>query len=142
MVLVLFCMFFLVADYSREVKKRRPFRVAQGERGGTKGGPGSWWHSWVRYLAVILLTYVTSMWIFDGGSARNTAVVSPARLLCLAWVLLLFSIALLATDGYWDLKHRKGLSGAQRAAFWSYFVLRYPLLIVGTMQVIRRGLFS
>jgi hypothetical protein len=143
-VLVLFSLFFLAADYGREVKKRRPFKVEQGDSGAVNGGPGRWWYSWVRYLAVILLTYITYLWVFDPHSGRSAAFTSPSRVLCLGWVLLLFSIALLATDGYWDLKLRRGrgLSGPQRAAFWSYFVLRYPLLIVGTMQVIRRGLFS
>lgn len=143
-VLVLFCWFFLVADYARELKRPRgPFKVIEGDSGETaNAASGRWWYSWVRYLSIILLTYVTYLWIFDPNIRRSEATTSPARLLCLAWVLLLFSVALLATDGYWELKRRRGLSGPQRAPFWSYFVLRYPLLILGTTQVIRRGLFS
>lgn len=135
-----FYAFFMLADYGWEKKKQRGLdRCVR---------TGKWseateyeWYSWIRYLAVILLTYSNAVPALESDPERNDGPKSPVRLLFLFCIVILFSIALLAIDGYWERYRPRRFNKTQTAAFWSYFWLRYPALIFVTIQLARRGLY-
>lgn len=132
----------MLADYGWEAKKGRgldmqvrlPAFGMQSERAEYA------WYSWIRYLVIILLAYLNSIGAIDSEPPDHDGLVSPARMVCAFAAVIVFSIALLAIDGYWDRRRRRGLSGIHAAIFWSYFWLRYPALILATIIATKRGL--
>ncbi len=97
-------------------------------------------YSWIRYLAAILLTYLNTIDVFNYERQDNDTIVSPIRMFWAFSVLILFSIGLLAIDGFWDRMRRRRLTRVYEMAFWSYFWLRYPALFLATMTATKRGL--
>ena len=141
-VLVLAWLFFLLADYSWEKKKCRGLnaQVQSGKFGMRSERTEYECYSWVRYLAIILLTYVNTIGVIDSEPQDSDGLVSPVHMLSAFSVVILFSIGLLAIDGYWDRKRQHRLSGICATVFWPYFWLRYPALILATIVATRRGL--
>jgi hypothetical protein len=140
--LTLFWLFFMLADYGWEVKKCRGLDVQVRLRAfGMQSERAEYeWYSWIRYLAIILLAYLNSIGVIDSEPAANDGLVSPVRMVWAFSAVILFSIALLAIDRYWDRKRRCGLRRIHAAIFWSYFWLRYPALILATIAATKRGL--
>lgn len=131
--------FFMLADYGWERRKLRGFDpdVPEGEWSEARQYA---WYSWIRYLAVILLTYINAIAIIESRREQNEGLQSPLRMLWLFCIVVLFSVALVAIDGYWERYRLRGLNNSQTALFWSYFWLRYPALIFITIQLTTRGL--
>ncbi len=135
-----FWLLLMLADYGWERKKRRGFapgplpdRREQLRERTTYG-----WYSWVRYLIIILLTYINTVAVLNSGPDNHESFVSPLRVVSLFLIVILFSIALLIIDGYWD-RRRGELMGSRKTLFFLYFWIRYPALIFATIQLTRRG---
>ncbi len=143
-VLTFFWLLFMLADYGWERKKRRglDLQVRTNWLGKRQERATYEWYSWIRYLAIILLTYINVVGVIDSEPEKNAGLASPLRMFWLLSIVILFSIALLAIDGYWDRQWRYELSSIQKTVFWLYFWLRYPVLILATIQLTRRGLPS
>jgi hypothetical protein len=141
-VLTFFWLLFMLADYDWERKKWRGLD-AQGRTGtfGMRSERAEYeWYSWIRYLVIILLTYVNAVGVIDSGRQNTESLVLPARMFWAFSVVILFSILLVAIDAYWDRRRQQGLSGIYGVVFWSYFWLRYPALILATITATERGL--
>jgi hypothetical protein len=136
-----FYAFFMLADYGWEKRKRRGLD-RRARRGRWSEEAEHSWYSWTRYLAVILLTYLNAVVFIQSQPDQLDQTASPVRILLLLGIAVLFSIALLALDGSWDRSKQRGMNRAQSAAFWSYFWLRYPALIILTVQLTRHGFRS
>jgi hypothetical protein len=115
--------YFKLADYGWESKKCRGLDVQapSGRFGQRSERAEHEWYSWSRYLAIILLTYLNSVGVIDSEAQYNERFVSPARMFWAFSAVILFSIVLLAIDGYWDRRRRRGLSRIHAGVFWSYF---------------------
>lgn len=138
----LFWFFFILADFDWEKKKQRGLDVqARPGRLGMRSERAEYEaYSWIRYLAAILLTYLNTIDVFNYERQDNDTIVSPIRMFWAFSVLILFSIGLLAIDGFWDRMRRRRLTRVYEMAFWSYFWLRYPALFLATMTATKRGL--
>lgn len=143
-VLTFLYLFLIIADYGWENKKRRGLSLqTRTTRLGKRSERAVYeWYSWIRYLGIILLTYINAMSVIESEPGKTAAFESPVRMFWLFLIVILFAIALLEIDGYWDRQRRQGLNGIQTALFWSYFWLRYPALILATIQATRQGLQS
>ncbi len=143
-VLAFLWLFLMMADYSWENKKSRGLsRETRTTRVGKRSEQVEYeWYSWIRYLGVILLTYLNATGVIESEPRRIAAFESPVRMFWLFLIVILLAIALLEIDGYWDRQRLQGLNGIQTALFWSYFWLRYPALIVATIQATKQGLQS
>jgi hypothetical protein len=141
-VLAFFWLFFMLADYGWERKKCRGLEAqARPSAFGMISERGEYrWYSWIRYLVIMLLTYVNAIGVIDSEAQNEEGLVSPVRTFWACSVVILFSIGLFAIDGYWDRRRRRALSWSQASVFWSYFWLRYPALILATIIAARRGL--
>jgi glycosyltransferase involved in cell wall biosynthesis len=135
-------LFFMLADYGWERKKCRGLDVVvRPNRFGMRSEKTEYeWYSWIRYLAITLLTYVNAVGVIDSGPQGTVRLVSPIRMFWASAFVILFSILFLAIDGYWDRRRRHGLSIVHARFFWSYFWLRYPVLISLTVIAAKRGL--
>lgn len=138
------CLLFLLADLNWESKKVQSFgRVPGDPWARAQRGSGEYRrYSWVRYLTIVLLTYVNVVGVVESKPENYSGVASPIRMLAMISLLLLFSLALLAIDGYWGRQRPAEFSGLRRLIFWFYFWLRYPALICATVEVTKRGLES
>lgn len=139
-VLTFFWLFSVLADYGWETRKRRtlvtPARLGALRKPSERREYA--WYAWIRYLMTILIAYVNAMGLIGSEPQRAATVLSPFRTLCAISAVILFSIALLAIDGYWD-RSRQGPPTAIRAwIFWFYFWLRYPALILATFEATSR----
>jgi hypothetical protein len=141
-VLILFWLFFMLADYSWERKKCRGLDacVRPGTFGTRSERAEYEWYSWIRYAVIILLTYVNTIGLIDSKLQERESFASPSRMFWTFSIVILFSIALLAVDGYWDRRRAHGFSRIYTRVFWSYFWLRYPILIIATITATMRGL--
>jgi hypothetical protein len=141
-VLTFFWFLFMLADYGWERKKCRGLDAqAQPRTFGAQSEQVEYeWYSWIRFFVTMLLTYLNAVGAIDSEPKYNDGLVSPVRMFWSFCAVILFSIGLLAIDGYWDRKRRRGLSGRQKSIFWSYFWLRYPALILATITATKQGL--
>ena len=141
-VLVFFWLFFMLADYGWERKKCRGLDArVRPSRFGMRSERAEYdWYSWIRYLVIILLTYINAVGAIDSQFQDTESHVSPVRMVWAFFAVILFSIALLAIDGYWDRRRKRGWSRIYAIAFWLYFWLRYPALILATITATERGL--
>ena len=98
------------------------------------------WYSWIRYLTVVLVAYLNTIAVIDSKSQDNEGLVSPPGMVWAFSIVIFFSIVLVALDGYWDRRWRRGLDGTCAGVFWFYFWLRYPALVLVTIIATRRGL--
>jgi hypothetical protein len=132
----------MLADYGWERKKCRGLEAQARPSGfGMISERTEYeWYSWIRYLVIMLLTYVNAIRVIDFEAQNEEGLVSPVRTFWACSAVILFSIGLFAVDGYWDRRRRRGLSWSQASVFWSYFWLRYPALILATIIAARRGL--
>jgi hypothetical protein len=137
--LIFFWLLFIVADYSWEKKKRRGLdaRAGSGFGGSSSERADYRWYSWIRYLTMILLTYINTLVL---ETSQDQVEENPSRLLEAISLVIILSIVLLLVDGLWERKRRRVLSGFFSGFFWSYFWLRYPVLIAATIAAARRGL--
>lgn len=134
----------MVADYGWERRKRRgldaqvrPGKIIMRSERAEYG-----WYSWTRYALIILLTYLNSAAVINFNPTGNESLMSPGRVVVAFSAVILISIALRAIDGFWDRKRQRGLCGRHATLFWSYYWLRYPVLIVATITATKRGLHS
>jgi hypothetical protein len=97
-------------------------------------------YSWIRYLVIMLLTYVNTVGVIAAEPESVEGLISLVRLFWTFSVAILFSIILLAIDRYLDRSRRRGLNRIQASFFWSYFWLRHPALILVTLSAAKRGL--
>ena len=143
-VLALLYLFLMMADYGWENKKRRGLSLqTRATRLRKRSEQVEYeWYSWIRYLGIILLTYINATGVIESEPRKIAVFESPVRMFWLFLIVILFAIALLEIDRYWDRQRRQGLNGIQTALFWSYFWLRYPALILATIQATRQGLQS
>jgi hypothetical protein len=137
--LIFFWLLFVVADYSWEKKKRRGLDARRGSGfGGFSSERADYrWYSWIRYLTMILLTYLNALVL---GISQDQGEENPSRLLEAISLVIALSIVLLLVDDLWERKSRRKRSGVFSGFFWSYFWLRYPVLIAATIVAARRGL--
>jgi hypothetical protein len=141
-VLTFFFAFFTLADYSWERRKARGLNEQhrpsafgkQSERREYE------WYSWIRYLVIILLTYMNAAAVVDSETREIDLSVSPTRMLWGLSDVLLLSIALFIIDGFWDRRRQRGSGGVEAGVFWSYFWLRYPALILATIAATKHAL--
>jgi hypothetical protein len=140
--LLFFWLLLMLADYGWEQKKRHGLdaqsqngRQIQGRKRSTYG-----WYSWARYLAMILLTYINAIAIMNSEPQKDSGLVSSSRMFWLFLIVILLAIALLTIDGYWDRRRRDELRRAWKVLFWLYFWIRYPVLVIATVQLTRMGL--
>ena len=135
-------LFFMLADYRWEKKKRRGLDLkVRPARFGTQSERAEYeWYSWIRYLAVILVTYLNTAGLMTSEPGNTEGIVSPIRIVWAFSFVIFLSIVLLAIDGYWDRMRRRGLNRIHASLFWSYFWLRYPVLIWTTITATKRGL--
>jgi hypothetical protein len=142
--LTLLWFFLMLADYGWECRKRRgldsQLRPGAFEMRSERAEYES--YSRMRYLAVIVLTYLNSAAVIDSEARDNALFVSPGRLFSVFFLAILFSAILLAIDSYWDRRTRRGLTGIPAGLFWSYFFLRYPALILATITATKMALQS
>ena len=140
--LTLFWIFFILTDYGWERKKQRGLDVQPrpGRLGMQSERTEYEAFSWIRYLAVILLTYFNTIDVLNYERQVNDSMVSPTRMFWVFSALILCSVGLLAIDRSWDRMRRRGLTRVYEMAFWSYFWLRYPALFLATMTATKRGL--
>jgi len=141
-ILIFLWLFFMLADYGWERKKRRGLdsQVRTSWLGKRSERAEYEWYSWIRYLAVVLVAYLNTIAVIDSKSQDNEGLVSPPRMAWAFSVVIFFSIVLLAIDGYWDRRWRRGLNRTYARVFWFYFWLRYPALVLATITATRRGL--
>jgi hypothetical protein len=141
-VLIFFLLFFMVADYGWERRKRRGLDaqvrpgkfILRSERAEYE------WYSRTRYALIILLTCLNSAAVANSNPTSNESLMSPERVVVAFSAVILISIALGAIDGYWDRKRQRGLTGRHGALFWSHYWLRYPVLILATIAATKRVL--
>ena len=133
---------FMLADYGWERRKCRGLD-AQGRpsRFGMRSERAEYeWYSWIRYLVIILLTYINAVGVIDSEPQQTEILVSPVRMVWAFSAVILLSSALLAIDGYWDRRRQRKLSRIHAGVFWAYFWLRYLALILATITATKRGL--
>lgn len=137
--LVFFWLLFMLADYSWETKKHRGLdsRVRARPSGFPTETAEYRWYSWIQYLLTILLTYLNALVLLTSEDRHEE---NPIRLLGAISSVITLSIVLLFFDGLWERKRRRNLSRICSVIFWSYFWLRYPALIVATLQPAKFGL--
>jgi hypothetical protein len=137
--LVFFWLLFMLADYSREKKKRRGLdsRVRSRPSGFPTERTEYQWYTWIQYLLTILLTYFNTPVPLPSQDQHEE---NPIRLLEVISLVIIPSIVLLLFDGLWERKRRRSLSRTCSVIFWSCFWLRYPVLIVATRQAAKLGL--
>jgi hypothetical protein len=136
--LAFFWMLFMLADYSWEKKKRRGLDSRVRSRSGFPTERAEYqWYSWIQYLLTILLTYINALVLLTSQDQHEE---NPIRLLEAISLVIMLSIVLLLFDGLWERERRRGQPGICSVIFWSYFWLRYPVLIVATLQAAKLGL--
>lgn len=140
-VLTFVWLFFMLVDHDCERKKCRGLDAqVRASRFGMRSERAEYeWYSWIRYLVIILMTYVNAVGVIDSEPQHTEGLVSPVRMVWAFSAVILFSSALLAIDGYGDRRWQQGLSGIYAMAFWSHFWLRYPALILATITATERG---
>jgi len=89
---------------------------------------------------MILLTYINAIAILNSETEKDSGIVSSSRMFWLFLIVILLAIALLAIDGYWDRRQREELRPAWKVLFWLYFWIRYPILVIATIQLTHVGL--
>jgi len=141
-ILIFLWVFFMLADWGWEKKKRRGLDlVVRASWLGNRSERGEYeWYSWIRYLAVILVAYLNTFAVIDSKVPGSKSLVSPLRMVWAASIVIFFSIVLLAIDSYWDRRWRCALNRTYARVFWFYFWLRYPALVLATITATKRGL--
>ncbi len=141
-VVTLFWLFFMLADYGWERKKRLGLDVQARSATFCKWSEQTDYelYSWIRYLVIMLLTYVNTVGVIAAEPESAERLISLVRLFWAFSIAILFSITLLTIDRYWDRSRRRGFNRIQASFFWSYFWLRYPGLILVTLSAAKRGL--
>jgi hypothetical protein len=94
--LLFFWLLLMLADYGWEQKKRRGLdaQALNGRQIGLEGRERSTygWYSWVRYLGMILLTYINVVALMDSEPERDDGLVQPLRMFWLFLIVILISI--------------------------------------------------
>jgi hypothetical protein len=141
-ILILFWFFLMLEDYSWEKRKCNGLDVEVRSSGFGKQSEQAEYDDWcwIRYPAIILVTFLYSVMVIGSKPQGNTGLVSTWRMIWAFSPVILFSIALIAIDRYLDRRRRGGLSRSQTCAFWTYFWLRYPALILATITATKWGL--
>ena len=141
-ILIFLWLFFMLADWGWERKKRRGLDlVVRTSWLGNRSERSEYeWYSWIRYLAVILVVYLNTFAVIDSKSPGSEGLVSPLRMVWATSIVIFFSIVLLAIDSYWDRSWRRGLNRKYARVFWFYFWVRYPALVLATITTTKRGL--
>ena len=136
------CALLLLADYGWERRKRDAAnRQASAVWIGPSYKPAEYRsYSWIRYLAIILITYINVEPILTSEPPTQPVLFSPARIFYLFSLVVLLSIAFLKIDNYWDRRRARTITTPQAFLFWCYFWIRYPALIAATIQATRGGL--
>ena len=77
-VLTFFWLLFMLADYGWERKKRRglDLQVRTNWLGKRQERATYEWYSWIRYLAIILLTYINVVGVIDSEPEKNAGLAS------------------------------------------------------------------
>jgi hypothetical protein len=140
--LAFFWLLLMLADYGWE-RRNRPGLKANARPGRDENrseDPGYMGYWWVRYPVIILITYLNAIGLFDSNPRQKSHAASALRFLEPLFSLIICTFLLLAIDRYWDRKRPSRFTRFDAGLFWSYFSVRYPILILATLIATKHSL--